>query len=115
MTLGDKYHFGIQFYKINKLIDAEKLLSEAYEGDPSNFLYCRWLAEVYVKMNNIDRALSLLYAYKNGPDFKPRVNVYGPFKPSIDNTPINYINGAIKIIENKKAKGYVFRPRKNKV
>jgi tetratricopeptide (TPR) repeat protein len=109
-----KYRVGIQLYKSNKLVEAEKLLSETYKEDPSNYLYCRWLAEVYVKMNDLDKALSILYEYKNGPYFKPRINFHGPFEPSIDNTPIIYINGAIKNIEDKKARGYVFRPRKNK-
>lgn len=108
-----KYLVGIQLYKSNMLPEAEKLLSEAYEESPSNYLYCRWLAEVYVKMNDLDKALSILYAYKNGPYFKPRIHTYTPFEPSVDNTPITYINGTIKIIEDKKARGYVFRPRKN--
>jgi len=113
--LSSKYQLGLSYYKNNNLIEAEKLLSEAYEGDPSNFLYCRWLAEVYVKMNDIDKALSLLYAYKRSPYYKPLVHTYGLFEPSVDNTPIAYINAAIKEIENKKARGYVFRARKNKV
>lgn len=113
--LSSKYQLGLQYYKNNKLLEAEKLLSEAYEGNLSNPLYCRWLAEVYVKMNNLDKALSILYAYKNGPYFKPIIHTHGPFEPSVDNTPITYINGSIKRIEDKKARGYVFRPRKNKV
>lgn len=109
-----KYRVGIILYDCNLLVEAEKFLAEVYEEYPNNYLYCRWLAEVYVKMNNLDKALSILYDYKNGPFFKPIIHTREPFEPSLDNTPITYINGTIKIIEEKKARGYVFRSRKKR-
>ena len=110
---GYKYKLGLLYYKENRLAEAETLLAEAYSYYPGNYLACRWLAEVYVKQNKIDQALNILYDYKNSIYFKPIINNH-PLGQSIDNTPVTYIAGAIKDIEDKKARGYIYRPRKKK-
>lgn len=106
-----KYWVGLLLYDSNRLSEAEQLLRESYKFKPSSYLACRWLAEVHVKLNNIDEALNLLYDYRNGPYFKPVItpSVFGDI---VDNTPVSYITYTIKETENKKARGYVYRSRR---
>lgn len=118
-----KYWTALLLYKDNKLTQAEELLTDSYCKRPESMTSCRFLAEIYVKRNDLDKALDILYSYKNSCYYiKHTIKYIGPVlrrgEPeryeikSMEEDPRQYIDAVISDIENKKANGYVYKPRK---
>ena len=105
------YWLGIMYYKENYLPEAEKHLSTAWELNPQSDLACKWLAMTYMKMNNLDKGLEILYIYRDSK-YYPQYPVKILGLDSIEKSAPT-IDAAIRELEEKKARGYVFRPRKN--
>lgn len=95
----DIYYLGLLESKEGNQEEALELILTARDMNPSEPLYTRWAAEVLVKQNKLDDALDLLYKYRDSQYYL----FFG--KQMIDST--------ISDIEAKKARGYVYRPRKN--
>lgn len=131
-------HFSIQqFYNIStfnlKLAGAYIFLGETYEEeyefekalncymksyniDPyESPIYC-CIANIYRKMNNLDKAIEFLKNAKESKYYKvyewknPIVN-----KTYKDDTFIKVIDNYLNDLKNKKEKDYIYRPRKKKI
>lgn len=68
--------------------------------DIESDLICVHLAKTYVKLNMIDKSLDLLYNFKASTYYGQKYKDYA------------YIDYMISDLENKKSKGYIYRPRK---
>ena len=107
----DIYGMGLLQSQEGDQADALDSIAKAIDLAPQNPLYYRWAAEVLVKMNELDQALSILYAYRDGEYYRAEKVIDDLGLPL--NTRI-MIDSTIKDIEDKKARGYVYRPRKKK-
>lgn len=107
------YQYGLLLLKDGQLQEAERALITAYKLNPSSDLICVHLAKTYVKLNMIDKGLELLYDFKRSPNYGRKYkNCLG--EERIDETSITYIDFMISDLEDKKSRGYVYRPRKKR-
>lgn len=100
-------------YMFQEAFDAYK---KAYELCPYYSIGIVKMANIYVKMNTIDNALKLLKEAKKSQYYKKYIwkdNVLGTTYKNDDF--VKSIDRAIKDIQEKKLKGYVYRPRRNKL
>jgi len=108
-TPFDVYMQGLQLAKEYRFDEALAHIQVAISKEPQNPLYYRWAADVLVKMNELDYALRVLYAYRDGEYYKAGHVIDGMGLPIRTQ---QMIDVTIKEIEDKKTRGYVYRPRK---
>ena len=103
----DIYRLGLHLADDHEYDKAIACICDAISLEPHNPLFYVWLAQTLVKQNKLDAALELLNSYKNS-------NYY---TDDVVNTSIGRQRGSdgidrtVKDLEDKKARGYVFRPR----
>ena len=112
-TASSYYDYGILLLEDRQLEEAEDIFTVAYKLAPQSYLICVHLAKTYVKLNLIDKGLELLYNFKKSSYYGKKYIDYCGVE-QIDETSISYINHAISDLEDKKARGYVYRPRKKR-
>ena len=128
--------YGIQLYQDIMVEDIElpniyMSLGNAYEGkydfenalnsykksckiDPSNQgIYC-CIARIYSKMNKLDESINILKEAKNSKYYKINTTKILD-KVYTDDTFIKVIDDYLNDYENKKKRGYIYRPRKKKI
>lgn len=108
--LGQAYEGEYEFEK------ALNCYLKAYNLQPSAPpIYCR-LAQIYSKMNNLDMSISILTKAKKSQYYEPKLSFISPIDKSkhYDNTFKLVIDSHLKKYEEKKEKGYVYKPRKKK-
>lgn len=103
------YQLGLKLAKEYRFDEAVAHIKAAIKKDPHDPLYHVWLANTMVKMNEIDEALNVLYEYRKTDAYKS-----GKVMTFIGNQTMKQLDYTIKDIETKKARGYVYRPRKKK-
>lgn len=105
------YQYGLLLLADVQLKEAEEAFKIAYKLEPSSDLICVHLAKTYVKLNMIDKGLDLLYNFKASTYYGQKYKDYFG-NERVDKSSIAYIDYMISDLENKKSKGYIYRPRK---
>lgn len=103
------YQLGLKLAAEYRFDEAIAHIKTAINMEPHDPLYHVHLAEVLVKTNDIDAALQVLYDYQETEHYKKGVvqTYIGPQR-------MQHLDYTIQDIEAKKARGYVYRPRKKK-
>lgn len=105
----DTYYLGLMLAKEYRLFEGELYIRKAIDMEPQNPLYQYWLADTIVKQNRIDDALNELYGFRDSEYYKQ-----GIVNTSIGQQHMTMIDNAITDIEDKKSRGYVYRPKKRR-
>lgn len=105
------YQYGLLLLADNQLTAAESSFQIAYKLNPSSDLICVHLAKTYVKLNMIDNGLELLYEFKSSPFYGRKYKDYFGNERICETSYIDYM---IKDLEEKKLRGYIYRPRKRR-
>lgn len=108
MNLGNAYEGQYDFEK------ALKMYKESQKIDPSNqIIYC-CIARVYSKMNKLDESINILRKAKSSKYYKINATTILN-KVYKDDTFAKVIDSYLKDYEDKKERGYIYRPRKKKI
>lgn len=101
------YQLGLKLAEEHRFAEAIAHINIAISKEPHDPLYHVWLANTMVKMKNIDEALKVLYDYRETEYYQA-----GYVQTFIGRQTMQQLDYNIKDIEAKKARGYVYRPRK---
>lgn len=109
LSAFDTYYLGLMLAQEQRLTEGEFYIRKAIAMQPQDPLFRYWLADTIVKQNRLDDALDELYKYRDGEYYKQ-----GTVETGIGRQNMTMIDNAIADIEAKKARGYVYRPRKKR-
>lgn len=101
------YQLGLLYAKGHNFGEAIRCIGFAIEREPENPTYYIQLAKVIAMQNRLDDALAILDSFKRSGHYRDRVvtKSMGVLNGKIG------IDLCIKDIEEKKARGYMYRPR----
>jgi len=99
-------------YEFEKALEYYQKAAELDPSVPSVYIH---IAQVYVKMNNLDEAIRVLNKAKNSKYYTP-TKITDSLDGSVyyDNTFKITIDNYLKDLKEKKKRGYVYKPRKKK-
>lgn len=107
LSAFDTYYTGIMLVKEHRAEEGEVFIRKAIEKEPQNPLFYQWLSDALVKQNRLDDALDELHAYQQTDYYKS-----GRVDTCIGYMDMKRIDNAVLDIKAKKARGYIYRPRK---